>query len=73
MQAQQQAPTPDQQPGLGVSPENPIQGATPQGPQGQPSLQDLLEQLHSGGGAPMGGAQMAPAVAQAPAPAPAGV
>jgi len=66
MQAQQQAPTPDQQPGLGVSPENPIQG----GGQGAPDLQTLLQSLHTGG---MGGAQMAPAVAQAPAPAPAGV
>ena len=75
-QAQQmqqgQQPTADQQPGLGASPDNPIQGAQP--PQGQPSLQDLLAQLHQGpsqGAAPMGG--MAPAVAQAPAPAPAGV
>ena len=75
---QQQGPTAEQQPGLGVSPENPVQGAqAPQGPQGQPSVQDLLEMLHSGGGGsqgampPQGG--MAPAVAMAPAPAPAGV
>jgi hypothetical protein len=64
---QQAGPSPEQQPGLGVSPDNPIQGAAPQG---QPSAQDLLAQLH-GGGAPQGG--LAPAVAQAPAPAPAGV
>ena len=74
-QAQQQPPTAEQQPGLGASPDNPIQGAP--APQGKPSLQDLLEQLHTGG-APSGGAMppqggMAPAVAQAPAPAPAGV
>jgi len=65
MQAQQQAPTPDQQPGLAVSPENPVQGATPQG---KPDLEALLSSLHTGG---MGGPQMAPPTA--PAPAPAGV
>jgi hypothetical protein len=69
-QAQQmqqgQQPTADQQPGLGASPENPIQGAMP--PQGKPDIQSLLQQLHAGGGAPQGGP-----VAQAPAPAPAGV
>jgi hypothetical protein len=67
-QAMQQGQAgPEVQPGMGVNPQtNPIQGAVPQ-QQGQPSMQDLLEQLHSGG------AQMAPAVAQAPAPAPAGV
>lgn len=69
-QQQQQAPTPDMQPGLGASPENPIQGAPT--PQGKPDLQTLLASLHGGaGGPPQGG--MAPAVAQAPAPAPAGV
>jgi len=72
-QQQQQGPTADQQPGLGVSPDNPIQ----QGPQqqGPPDLGALLSQLHAGGGAPGGAPQggMAPAVAQAPAPAPAGV
>ena len=69
-QAQQmqqgQQPAAEQQPGLGVSPDNPVQGAQPM--QGKPDLQALLQQLHQGGGAPMGGP-----VAQAPAPAPAGV
>jgi hypothetical protein len=44
---------------MGVSPENPVQGAP--APQGKPDLESLLGQLHTGG------AQMAPAVAQAPA------
>jgi hypothetical protein len=67
-QAQQQGPTPEQQPGLGVSPDNPVQGAQPQQ---APDIQSLLAQLHGGGGAPpMGGGGP---VAQAPAPAPAGV
>ena len=66
MQQGQQGPTAEQQPGLGVSPDNPVQGAQP--PQGKPDMQALLQQLHQGGGAPMGGP-----VAQAPAPAPAGV
>ena len=74
-QAQQQGPTPEQQPGMAVSPDNPVQGAMPQG---KPDLQGLLAQLQGGGGAPpMGGGApaMAPGapVAQAPAPAPAGV
>jgi hypothetical protein len=71
MQAQQQAPTAEQQPGLGASPENPIMAQAAQ-PQGKPSIQELLAQLHNGGGMPPQGG-MAPAVAQAPAPAPAGV
>lgn len=61
-----ETPAPEMQPGMGVGPENPVQGGAPAQPQGQPSLQELLANLH-------GGAQMAPAVAQAPAPAPAGV
>ena len=62
---------PEVQPGMGVSPDNPVQGGVPQG---QPNMQDLLASLHSGGapGGPAAGG-MAPAVAQAPAPAPAGV
>jgi hypothetical protein len=65
-QMQQGEVGPEVQPGMGVNPQtNPIQGAAPQA--GPASMQDLLEQLHGGG------AQMAPAVAQAPAPAPAGV
>ena len=78
MQQQQpgETPGPEAQPGMAVSPDNPMQGGAPAGPAGQPSLQDLISQLHGGGtpgaGAPpMGG--LAPAVAQAPAPAPAGV
>jgi hypothetical protein len=65
-QAQQPgvAPGPEQQPGMGVSPTNPVQGGAPAQPQ---NVQSLIDQLHAGG------AQMAPAVAQAPAPAPAGV
>jgi hypothetical protein len=75
-QAQQQGPAPEQQPGMAVSPDNPIQGAQPQQ---KPDLQSLLAQLQGGGGAPpMGGGSPPPmggggAVAQAPAPAPAGV
>ena len=81
---QQQATQAQHQPGLGVSPDNPIQGAPqPQDQgQGQPSVEDLLAMLHGGGG-PQGGMPpqgampqqggMAPAVAMAPAPAPAGV
>jgi hypothetical protein len=62
-QEQPQVPGPEMQPGMGVSPENPVQGA-PAGAQ-QPNLEQLLSQLHTGG------AQMAPAIAQAPAqPAP---
>ena len=49
-----QGATPEMQPGMGVSAENPIQGA-PQ-PGGQPNLQDLLAQLQKGGGAPQGAA-----------------
>ena len=65
-----QAPGPEMQPGMGVSPENPIQGGG--APAGKPSLQDLLGQLGGGGAPPAPGAPGAP-VAQAPAPAPAGV
>jgi len=61
-----QAPGPEMQPGMGVSAENPVQGAAPAG---KPSLQDLLGQLGGGGAPPAPGAP----VAQAPAPAPAGV
>jgi cell pole-organizing protein PopZ len=39
--------SPEMQPGLGQSPENPIQGPTPAGPQGKPSIQDLLASLHT--------------------------
>jgi len=67
---QQQAPMAQQQPGMGVGPENPIQAQTPQG---KPSLQDLLGQLGGGGGGMPQQGGMAPAVAMAPAPAPAGV
>lgn len=69
MQQQQGPATPEMQPGMGVSPDNPVQqGAAPQG---QPSMEQLLASLH-GGGAP-GGAPAGGPVAQAPAPAPAGV
>jgi len=61
-----QAPGPEMQPGMAVSAENPVQGAAPAG---KPSLQDLLGQLGGGGAPPAPGAP----VAQAPAPAPAGV
>jgi hypothetical protein len=47
-----QAPTPEMQPGLGVGPENPVQGATPAQPAQQPSIQDLIGQLHQGPQAP---------------------
>ena len=62
-----QAPGPEMQPGMGVSPENPVQGGG--APAGKPSLQDLLGQLGGGGAPPAPGEP----VAQAPAPAPAGV
>jgi|ERR1035437_1426594 hypothetical protein len=69
--SQQQA----QQPGMGISPDNPAQGQ--QAPPGKPSLQDLLAQLHGGapGGAPQTGnvAVQQNAVSQAPATAPPGV
>jgi hypothetical protein len=39
--------SPEMQPGLAQSPENPIQGPTPAGPQGKPSIQDLLASLHT--------------------------
>ena len=55
-----EAPAPEMQPGMALSPQNPVQGGAPAGPAGQPSLQDLLGQLHSG----------APQAPQAPAPAP---
>jgi hypothetical protein len=77
-QQQQQAATAQDQPGMGISPDNPVQGGGP--PAGKPSLQDLLAQLHTGapgaGGPSAGGVpqEVQPnAVAQAAAPAPAGV
>ena len=46
-----QGPGPEMQPGMGVSPDNPIQAA--QAPQGQPSMEQLLASLGGGqGGAP---------------------
>lgn len=58
---------PEAQPGLGGAPAAPVPG-TPAAPAGKPSLQDLLSSL---GGVPP---ETQPnAVAQAPAPAPAGV
>ena len=48
-----QGPGPEMQPGMGVSPENPIQA--PAAPQGQPSIEQLLASLGGGqGGAPAG-------------------
>jgi hypothetical protein len=63
-QPQPEGPSAEMQPGMGVSPDNPVQGGAPQGGGGQPNLQDLLASLHGGGGAPGG---MAPAAAPTPA------
>ena len=53
-----QGPAPEMQPGMGVGPENPIQG---QAPQGKPDIQSLLEQLHAGAPITPPNAQMGPA------------
>lgn len=67
---QQQAPDQNAQPGMGATPENPNTPApAPGGATSQPSLQDLL----SGLGNPTPEEVQPNAVAQAPAPAPAGV
>jgi hypothetical protein len=62
-QQQQQQPDPNAQPGMGVSPDNPIQGA--QQPTGKPSLQDMLQQLHQ---PPVNTQQNAVSMAAAPTP-----
>ena len=65
-QQQQQQPDSTSQPGMGVSPDNPIQGNQP--PRGKPSLQDMLQQLHN---PPVNTQQNA--VSLSPAPPPPGV